>query len=62
MLRYAIVETDDGLTVVEVPEHRTAEEIATSHHALLVDSRLYESFQDAFDAMMLIPNEPDKRS
>ncbi|MGM0486842.1 MAG: hypothetical protein ACQESR_08790 [Planctomycetota bacterium] len=62
MLRYAIVETEEGLTVVEVPEHRTPEEVATLQRGLLVDSRLYESFQDAFDAMMLIPNEPDSTS
>ena len=55
MLRYAIIETDEGLTVAEIPEDGSAEGTAASRGALLVDPGPYTSYQDAYDAMMLIP-------
>jgi hypothetical protein len=59
MLGYAIIETDDGLTVAEVPELSSPEETAARHGALLVDPGPYDSYQDALDAMMLIPDDEE---
>lgn len=55
MLQYAIIETDGGLTITEIPEHSSPEEMAALHGALLVDPGPYDSYEDALDAMMLIP-------
>lgn len=60
MLQYAVIETDQGLTVAEVPAHGTAEEAASSRGGLLVDSCLYETYEDALDAMMLIAEEEEE--
>ena len=62
MLQYAIIETDQGLTVAEVPERCTPEETAMFRGGLLADSCLYESFEDAMDAMMLIADEQEEAS
>jgi hypothetical protein len=59
MLRYAIIETDDGLTVAQVPQHSSPEETAATHGALLVDPGPFYRYEDAYDAMVLIPEEQD---
>jgi hypothetical protein len=59
MLGYAIIETDDGLTVAEVPQDGSPEETAAVHGALLVDPDLYSSYEDAYDAMMRIPDREE---
>ena len=60
MPQYAIIETDEGLTVAEVPEDGSPEETAASHGAFLVDGGPFHSYQDAHDAMMLLPSEDDE--
>jgi len=60
MLQYAIIETDEGLTVTEIPEHSSPEETAALHGALLVDPGPYDSYEDALDAMMLIPDAEEE--
>jgi hypothetical protein len=57
MLRFAIIEVEDGLTVAQVPPHSTPEEAAASRGARLVDPEPYCSYEEAYDAMMAIPDE-----
>ena len=60
MPQFAIIETEEGLTVAEVPQDASPEETAASHEAFLVDGGPYDSYQDAYDAMMLLPGEDDE--
>lgn len=60
MLRYAIIEKDEGLIVVEVPADGNPEDAAASQGALLVDPGPFDSYQDAYDAMMLIPDQEEE--
>ena len=64
MPQYVIIETDEGLTVTEVSEHGSPEETAASRGAFLVDGGPFHSYQDAYDAMMLLPdgNEDEETS
>jgi len=56
---FAIIELEEGLTVAEVSPHGTAEDTAASHGARLVDPGPYDSYEDALDAMMLIPDDDE---
>ena len=60
MPQFAIIETEDGLTVAEVPEHDNPEEAAASRGAFLIDGGPFHSSQDAYDAMMLLPSQDDE--
>jgi len=59
MLGYAIIETDDGLTVAEVPQDSSPEETAAVHGGLLVDPGPFDSYENAYDAMMRIPDREE---
>jgi hypothetical protein len=59
MPQYAIIETEEGLTVAEVPDGDSSEEVAASLGAFLIDGGPYDSYQDAYDAMMLLPEEDE---
>lgn len=59
MPQYAIIETDDGLTIAEIAQQDNAEETAASHGALLVDPGPYDCYDDAMDAMMLLPEQTE---
>ena len=54
---FSIIEVDEGLTVMEVSPHTSAEEAAASRGARLVDGGPYRSYEDAVDAMMEISDE-----
>ncbi|MBN2130035.1 MAG: hypothetical protein JW741_11090 [Sedimentisphaerales bacterium] len=56
---FAIIEVEEGLTVAQVPPDSTAEETAALRGARLVDRGPYDSYDDALDAMMLIPDEDE---
>ncbi|MBN1909596.1 MAG: hypothetical protein JW818_07655 [Pirellulales bacterium] len=60
MIHYAIIETDEGLTVAEIPESSNPEETAASHGALLIDPGPFDSYEAAYDAMMSIPDSTDQ--
>jgi hypothetical protein len=60
MPNYAIIETDDGLTVVEIPAQESPESVALENGAALIDPGPYASYEEAYDAMMLIPEEDEE--
>ncbi len=57
MTAYCIVETDDGLSIIERVEGMTAEEIAGQLGGNLIDPGPYESFEDADDALVALQGE-----
>lgn len=54
MNQFAIIEVDDGLTVVEVHDFEQPEEAATREGGILVDPGPFETYEQACDAMLLI--------
>lgn len=62
MTDYIIIETDDGLTVVELPAGKTASEVASVAGGTLVDEGPYHSYEDACDAMRGLPADVTQKS
>ena len=60
MLRYELIEIDDGLTVVEIPPGMTPEEAARQHGGLLMDPGPYTSYEDAYEALMALKLDADE--
>ncbi len=57
MQYYIVVEADDGLMVAEVDAGRSAEAEAARVGGVLVDPTAYATFEDAYDAMLIIDAE-----
>lgn len=57
MAAYCIIETDDGLTVVEHPDGMTAEQTAHQHGGVVIDSGPYTNYDDACDALTALQME-----
>jgi len=51
MTQFAIIEVDDGLTVVEIKPGQKPEEAAVHEGGTLVDPGPYSSYEDAYDAL-----------
>lgn len=63
MSSFAILETEDGLTVVEVPAGKLLVDVAEEQGGLIVDETLFESYEDAYDFMMtqtLVEEDEDR--
>jgi hypothetical protein len=60
MLSYVVIETDDGLTVVEVDETTAPEQEAERFGGVLVDPTPYATYEDAYDAMLVIDAESNE--
>jgi hypothetical protein len=60
MTRYAIIETDEGMTVTELPPGAMAEDTATEHGGVVVDPGPYATFEDAYDAMLALQDPDDE--
>ena len=54
---FVVIETDDGLTVAEVDETTSPEDEAERSGGVLVDPTPYATFEDAYDALLLIEAE-----
>ncbi len=61
MTKFAVIETDSGIAVTAVPEDETVEEAATRQGGFVLDPGPFESYEDAYDAMLAIPDEEDDR-
>jgi len=53
--RYAIIETNNGLTVVELSTGVTPEQAAIKVGGVVIDEGPYTSFEEAYDALMTLP-------
>jgi hypothetical protein len=60
MTNYVIVEVDEGLTIALVAENSTPKEAAESSGGQLIDPGPYESYEDAYDAMMALEDEGEE--
>lgn len=59
MVTYCIVETDDGLTIVEQLAGMTAEDAAEHVGGILIDAGPYHSYDDAFDTLAELDEEEE---
>jgi hypothetical protein len=57
MMRYEVVETDDGLSVVAIEPGVTPEEAAAGHGGILVDPGPYEGYEEACDALTALKRD-----
>jgi hypothetical protein len=60
MISFAIIELDDGLTVVEVPRGQNPENVAASLGGILVDPGPYSSYEEACDVLDDLQYEDDE--
>jgi hypothetical protein len=51
MVDFAIIEVEDGLTVVELQPGQDPEDAAVSNGGVLVDPGPYPSYEEAMDAL-----------
>lgn len=59
MTWYVIVETEDGLSVANVPQGGTAEEAAVRSGGVVVDAGPYPAYEEAYDAMLSLQEIDD---
>ena len=52
MNRFAIIETDDGVSVETIAPDSTGEETALQNQGIVVDPGPYLSYEDAYDALL----------
>jgi hypothetical protein len=62
MALYEIIETDAGLTVVEMEPGAPPEETALRHDGIVVDAGPFPSFDDAYDAVLALQKEEDEEA
>jgi hypothetical protein len=51
MTSFAIIETDEGMRVIELSPGQSAEDAAIVHGGTLIDPGPYVSYDEAYDAM-----------
>jgi hypothetical protein len=56
-MQYFVIEADDGLTVAEVNGGGSPEAEAERMGGVLVDPTPYATFEDAYDALLIIDAE-----
>ena len=54
MLQYELIETEDGLSVAEIMPGVTPEEVARQRGGLVIDPGPYDTYEDAYDALMAL--------
>ena len=60
MNSFAIVEIEDGLTVVEMQPGQTAEDAAAQQQARLVDAGPFATYEDACDALAELEEDEEE--
>jgi hypothetical protein len=60
MLRYELVETEAGLSVIEIPDGYTAEQAARQQDSLVVDPGPFTSYEEAYEALMALKLDEDE--
>jgi hypothetical protein len=60
MANFAIVEVDDGLTIVEVLAGESPEDAALREAGVLVDPGPYTTYDDASDALAELEGEDEE--
>lgn len=57
MPQFAIIDADSGLTVIQLPPGISVAEAATREGGTVVDPGPYGSYDDAYDALLALPEE-----
>jgi hypothetical protein len=57
MIRFAIIELEDGLAVATVQPGQSLEEAAVSQGGKLADPEPYATYEDAYDALCELEDE-----
>lgn len=57
MSHFAIIEVEEGLQVAEMSDPDTAEEAASVAGGIVIDPGPYDSYEEAYDAMLAIEEE-----
>ena len=60
MVGFAIIELEDGLTVVELQRGQSPEDAAASRGGALVDPGPYPSYEEACDALIDLQYEDEE--
>ncbi len=60
MTLYAIIETNEGLTVAEMGHETQLDEEAVRQGGVVVDPGPYHSYEEAYDAMLAIDDEDEE--
>ena len=61
MTRFAVIETDSGIAVAAIPAGATVEDVAAQQGGVVIDPGPFENYEDAYDAMLAIPDEEEER-
>jgi hypothetical protein len=59
MSDFAIIEVDDGLTIVELSPGQSPEGVAASQGGVLIDPGPYSSYDEAQDALIALDLDDD---
>ena len=51
MISFAVIEVEDGLTIIEVASGQSPEDAAAAEGGVLVDAGPYDSYDDAMEAL-----------
>jgi hypothetical protein len=54
MLRYELIETNEGMTVIEIPTGLSADQAALQQGGLVVDPGPFTNYEDAYEALMAL--------
>jgi hypothetical protein len=57
MPQFAIIDVESGLTVVQLPAGASAAEVAVRQGGSVVDPGPYATYDDAYDALLALPEE-----
>ncbi len=60
MMTFAVIEVDDGLTIIEVSPGQKAEDVALSAGGYLVDPGPYTTLEEATSALDLLESDSDE--
>jgi hypothetical protein len=56
---FAIIEVEDGMTIVECENRESLEAVAIAHHGVIVDPGPFRSYDDAYDELTNLEAEDD---
>jgi hypothetical protein len=59
MLSFAIIEVEDGLTIVEVQPDQNPEDVAIQHGGTLIDAGPYTTYEEANDALLDLQSDDE---
>ncbi|WP_442505228.1 hypothetical protein SH528x_004009 [Novipirellula sp. SH528] len=62
MNHFIVIETDAGLQVASVQSNESPADAATRHGGVIVDTGPFNTYEDAYDAMLMVPEDEKQRA